>query len=388
MKVFMLWKYYQQYLSYFYKKTPAVIELSFNENRNKLFDDHFGWPADLCRYMNNKGIQTEFVVANDKILQKKWAGENGFQHYSHVKWEKEIALKQIKSFSPDILWIPSIFDYYGDFVHEALQYCKKVITWVGSPWPPPKDVTGISVLLTENPNTFHSIQDRFEKVICTKPGFDPEILEKLGPATRKHDLTFIGGISDVHTKRAEILAYLLINGIDINIFGNTETPPGRLTNLKACVRQVLRKTDFQKAVEGLKYSFTKSEFQRNFEIIQEAHQGQSFGMDMYRTLASSKMTLNIHSELAGKNAGNMRMFESTGVGTCLLTEHSQNITDLFIPSEEVLTYSSKDELPAIIRNMLQKPDKIQRISSAGQKKTLSVHTIERMFHDIQPAFEM
>ena len=102
MKILMLWKYYSAYLEYFYKKHPNVINLSFEEHRKELFNDHFGWPADLSRYMNQRGMLTEFIIVDDELLQKKWAIENGFSSYSKREWEKEIAMKQIKSFCPDI----------------------------------------------------------------------------------------------------------------------------------------------------------------------------------------------------------------------------------------------------------------------------------------------
>lgn len=373
MKVLMLWQYYPEYLSYFYKKYPFALELPFEDHRNRIFDDHFGWPADLSRYMNQQGIQTEFIIANAETLQKKWAEENDFRTYSPEGWEKEIAMEQIKCFRPDILWLPSIFDYFGDFVRRALSHCKKVIAWVGSPWPE-QDISGISVLLTENPNTFSSLQSQFERVIVTKPGFNAEIFKKIGMVKKKYDFTFVGSLFLVHSQRAKILAYLIKNGLDLKVWGIL--PPG-----------LEKKHLFQQAA-WLILKHRNFHHQHQIEIIKSAYQGPVFGLDMYSILAASRITLNIHGDIAGNHAGNMRMFEATGVGACLLTEEAENINDLFEPGKEILTYNSKEELLEIIPKMLNRKEEIERIAKAGQERNWRCHTLERMFADIQPAFNL
>ena len=386
MKVLMLWKYYPQYLSYFYKKYPYVGDLPFEEHRNKIFDDHFGWPADLSKYMNLQGIKTEFIIANAEVLQKKWAKENDFR-YSPEGWEKEIVMEQIKHFRPVILWITSIFDYYGKFVKEALRYSKKAIAWVSCPTPKILDVSGFKILITSHPEMLKDQQHLFDDVIITKPGFDSEILKNIGFVEKKYDVTF--GVSMAHSKRAKLLTYLIKNDVDIKVFGylHEKRPLGKLNGYRRAVFDILKRRNFHKGMDVLKRTF-KTDYQRNIEIIKSIHQGTIFGLDMYSTLAASRISLNVHIDVAGDNAGNMRMFEATGAGTCLLTEYSENINDLFEPGKEILTYKSKEELLEIIQKLLNDNEKIEQIAKAGQKRTLQYHTLERMFNDIKPAFNL
>ena len=385
----MLWRYYPQYLSFFYENNPHVNELPFEEHLNKILDDHFGWPGDLSRYMNKMGIETIFIIENAESLQKKWANENGFESYSKNGWEKEIVMEQIKRFQPDILWITSIFDYYGDFVRNALPYCKKAITWVSCPTPPNLDVSGFTDLITSHPDMLKNQQHSFDKVIITKPGFDPAILDKIGYVEKKYDITFIGGITPYHYKRIEILAYLIKNGIDIKVFGYFFEP----TNLGPCelfkrtAKYFVSMQGIKNVLEMLKYYYRKND-QDNLATIKSVYMGQVFGLDMYHTLAASRITLNIHGDVAGNHAGNIRMFEATGVGTCLLTEHSENIDDLFEPEKEILTYDSKQELLDVINKMLNQNEKIEMIAKAGQERTLKEHTIKRMFNDIKHVFNI
>ena len=73
---------------------------------------------------------------------------------------------------------------------------------------------------------------------------------------------------------------------------------------------------------------------------------------MYRVLSRSKIALNRHSDVAEDYANNMRLYESTGVGALLITDAKRNLTDLFEPDEEVVTYSSEDELVEKIHHYL------------------------------------
>jgi hypothetical protein len=389
MKVLMLWRYYPEYLSYFYKKNPYAYELSFEEHLNEILNDHFGWPGDLSRYMNKMGIETLFIIENAESLQKKWAIENGFEYSSKNGWKKEIVMEQIKHFQPDILWITSIFDYYGDFVRNALPYCKKAITWVSCPTPPNLDISGFTDLITSHPNMLKDQQHLFDKVVVTKPGFDPAILGKIGDVEKKYDITFIGGITPYHHKRMEILAYLIENGIDLKVFGYFFEPPhlGPYELFKRIAKYFVSMQGIMSLLEMLKYYYQKSH-KDNLATIRSTYLGQVFGLDMYRTLAESYITLNIHGDIAGNYAGNIRMFESTGIGTCLLTENFENINELFEPGKDILTYNSKEELLEIIYFMLNQNEEIELIAKAGQKRTLKEHTIERMFNDIKHVFEL
>lgn len=389
MKVFMVWKYYPQYLSYFYEKHTDALKLPFCEHREMIFDDHFGWPADLSRYMNAQGIKTEFVVANAEVLQKQWALENNFRSYSYSGWEKEIVLEQIKRFRPDILWIP-LTDYFGDFVKSALSYCKKAITWVSSKTRENLDVSGISELITSHPNMLKKKQHLFKRVIITKPGFDQTLLDKLGAIEKKYDVVFIGQVSQDHQHRAEILAYLIENGIDVKMFGfvSNNYSPGKMKALRQSAGHVIKRGNIYKGFDVLKRAFIETKFQRDMEIIKSAYQAPVFGLDMYRTLGESRISLNVHIDVADNYSGNMRMFETTGVGSCLVTERFGNINKLFEPGKEIMTYNTKEESLEILQEMLSQNEKTDQIARSGQKRTLQDYTLEKIFNDLKVVFDI
>jgi spore maturation protein CgeB len=101
---------------------------------------------------------------------------------------------------------------------------------------------------------------------------------------------------------------------------------------------------------------------------------------MYQTLADSKVTLNIHADSSPTHASNMRLFETTGVGTCLLTDWKSNLATLFEPDREVIVYSSSAECVEKARWLLANPGPRQAVAMAGQQRTLRDHTFARRAH--------
>jgi spore maturation protein CgeB len=390
MKVLMLWRYYPEMLAYFYQKHPGSSNLPFQEHRQVILDEHFCWPADLSNYMNTRGIETEFVIENAEVLQKQWALENNFESFSRDCWQKEIVLEQIKRFRPDVLWTGSIFDYFGEFVRNALPYCKKAIAWVSCATPKNLDVNGFSVLVTSNPNMLKALQHLFDRVVVTKPGFDSEILKKLGQVKKKHDLVFIGQVTKDHTLRADVLAYLIRNGIDIKVFGvlGTTEITGKKNAIRKSLGHIMKRVEIRKGIKALKNGFIKSKYQRNIEIIRPVCKSPVFGMDNYRKLSESRVGLNIHIDVSGENSGNIRMFETTGVGTCLLSDNKPANSKIFQVGKEILTFDSKEHLLDLIKNLDFNSQQVEDIAQAGQQRTLKDHSMERLFNDILPAFEI
>jgi len=104
--------------------------------------------------------------------------------------------------------------------------------------------------------------------------------------------------------------------------------------------------------------------------------GSVFGLDMFRLLRRSKLTFNIHADSAQGWAGNIRMFEATGVGATLITEAAPNLERLFEPELEVVTYRNKEEAVEKIHYLLEHDEERERVALAGQRRTLRDHTAQ------------
>jgi spore maturation protein CgeB len=95
---------------------------------------------------------------------------------------------------------------------------------------------------------------------------------------------------------------------------------------------------------------------------------------MYQALRRSKITLNSHIDMAGREAGNMRLFEATGVGAYLLTDFKDNLHTLFEPDREVAVWRSVGDCLAAIDRALGDAGSRATIARAGQARTMAQHT--------------
>jgi spore maturation protein CgeB len=103
-------------------------------------------------------------------------------------------------------------------------------------------------------------------------------------------------------------------------------------------------------------------------------QGEVWGGEMYQALRRSRITLNSHIDIAGREAGNMRLFEATGVGAFLLTDFKDNLHTLFEPDREVAVWRSVEDCLTAIEYFLGDAGARATIARAGQARTRSQHT--------------
>ena len=107
----------------------------------------------------------------------------------------------------------------------------------------------------------------------------------------------------------------------------------------------------------------------------------NFGYNYYNSINNSKISLNIHTEAMGYTAGNIRLFEITGMKSCMLTENFNNISDLFESDKDVVTYVNFEDLEEKI-NFLKKNLNIAKdIAKNGYDKVQKYHTEKSRIQD-------
>jgi hypothetical protein len=202
------------------------------------------------------------------------------------------------------------------------------------------------------------------------------------------DFCFIGQIirsGDFHIYREKLLEEI-VSFTNLQIFsssGNYMRHGKLLLKARIAISDLLEKIDEKnikhinkyilKLVYKLKSKFSIPVNRNLIKFLKPA----IYGLDMYQTLLESELTLNIHANSSPFYASNMRLFETTGVGTCLLTDWKQNITDLFEPDFEVVTYKSSSECIEKVKWLLANPLEARKIGKDGQNRTLSEHTFDR-----------
>jgi hypothetical protein len=71
---------------------------------------------------------------------------------------------------------------------------------------------------------------------------------------------------------------------------------------------------------------------------------------------------------------NMRVFETLGTKTCLLTDDIPDIHDHFKDGEHLVLFNDVDDAVNKLHDLLSDPDRMERIAEAGYKEALAKHT--------------
>lgn len=94
---------------------------------------------------------------------------------------------------------------------------------------------------------------------------------------------------------------------------------------------------------------------------------------MGRVYARYAVSLNIHAQVV-RGGTNMRSFECAGYGIAQMVEYRPGIEELFLPGEEILTYTSVDELRSGLERLQRDPQLAARLARNAHQRVLSEHT--------------
>lgn len=147
-------------------------------------------------------------------------------------------------------------------------------------------------------------------------------------------------------------------------------------------------------LEGIRdhVSVRGNRWQRNFPLISAPLRARIddrpvWGEELHRLLGQSKIVLNItRTDFYGAETGiNLRIFEALAAGAFLLTDHCDELAEIFRIGEEIETYRSSAELAKKVRYYLADPDARQAIAVAGHAAFLARHTWNaRLTHQLLP----
>jgi len=386
---------YPRYLKNFYNKYPDLSNQKYEEQYKTLMSDCFGWADFWTHALNKQGYEVWEPVANAEVMQKIWAKENNC-HYQELNWLTDIIKAQVCKFKPEVLFVDDYNTFSREFLIDLKDSCqsiKLVLGWCGAPYDNIDVFNAYDIVLSNIPELVIDFQSSGHQSKYFKHAFDPRILSKINSCEDENSsflCSFIGSIvagNLGHNKRA-LLIQELIKVIDISVFCDVYKPNNKdffVTGVKGIIYDLIQALSSTKLFRDILQKIPKI---RNYTIknkrpkippqlhpsIYNRAKPPVFGIDMFQTLYSSQVTLNNHIDLSRSSASNMRLFEATGVGTCLVTDWKQNIGELFEPDIEVVTYRSPEECLDKIKWLLNNPIARKKIAKAGQARTLRDHT--------------
>ena len=370
MKIAIVDTYYAAFLASHYADRLHLKSAPFTQQRDELLDQCFGTSDFYSRHLAALGHEAQDLIVNCLPLQEAWAREHGARYsalalrvphrlfrlpfigrrLAALPGLVEIAVAQVEAFAPDVLYCQDLSFFPPEVLARLRKQVRLVVGQIACPLPPESFLKGYDLILTSFPHFVPRLRAVGVASEYFRIGFDTRVLEKLGEVPKDVDASFVGGISRHHGKAIPVLEYLARN-TPIQFFGygadslDADSP------------------------------------------IRARHHGEVWGLDMYRALARSRITLNRHINVAENNANNMRLYEATGVGALLLTDRKDNLGDLFEIGKEVVAYSSAEEAAELIRYYLAHPDEAQAIARAGQARTLREHTYRHRMEELIPILQ-
>ena len=367
MKIVIVDTYYPAFLARIYAQQNGSASNDYSIQLQALLNACFGTSDFYSRHLNSLGCEAHDLVVNCIPLQQAWANANNVpfsqlalkiphrlfrlpllgKFLAGLPGLMDVAIAQIKAAKPDVLYCQDLSFFPSKVLHELKQHVRLVVGQIACPLPPESFLKSYDLILTSFPHFVDRLRGLGVKSEYFRIGFDERVLSLLGNVNKDIDFSFVGGISRHHGGAIPLLEYL------------TESTAMRV---------------FGYGADSLSLS----------SPIRQRHGGEVWGLDMYRALARSRITLNRHINVAENNANNMRLYEATGVGSMLLTDRKDNLDKLFDIDREVAAYSSKEEAAEMVRYYLDHPDEMAMVAKAGQARTLREHTYGQRMQELVP----
>lgn len=353
MKYFIINIDYLDFLHWLYTHHLGLKTQPFEEQMRVRYESEFGMADFYSRNLCNLGHEGWDVIANIESAQKQWAREHGttcegkwhlrFRRgivpwpYRGNEWLLSILAAQIRAYRPDVLYSIAIETIGSDFLRSVKGYYRLAVGQHAAPLPI-HDVSEYDLMLSSLPNQVEYFRKQGMASELFRLGFEPRILSKLSSPNKRFDLAFVGGLSGLHQQGSLILDQL-------------------------CRRYSVKVWGY--GSEGLPKD----------SQVRTAYRGSAWGIDMYQVLRDSKIVFNRHViDVAAIYANNMRLYETTGVGTFLITDQKVNLHEMFEPGKEVATYRTPEECAELVGYYLEHDNEREAIARLGQERTLREHT--------------
>jgi len=383
--------FYKPFLQHYYQSYPEIASKSYQEQHRHLMDQGYGYSHYFPFYLEkNHSIQGHELIYNAQALQNAWAKEHGSEHAGN-----SLLLEQLKTHQPEILFIQNSIDFHESFIRTIKEEVKSVKLLIGhccTPYTPDnmKAFRQYDLMLSCSETFLSQFSENNIRSYLFPHAIEASLIQKISqPDEPSNEIVFIGSLlyrKEFHSQRISYIEEIFKARLPLTVYGLLERDSWHTLKMKQSaylLLKMLQSLGFQnirnrallQKVAQLKEMPRRSRYSE--EILRNIRQGQIFGLEMLKTIARYTIGFNMHAEVAGEYAANVRMFEVSGVGSLLVTDHKKRIESLFEPDREILTYRSKEECTEKLRWAIEHPEEARKIALAGQKRTLRDHSVEK-----------
>lgn len=110
--------------------------------------------------------------------------------------------------------------------------------------------------------------------------------------------------------------------------------------------------------------------------------GSTWGRAKLAVYSAATISLNLHHPMNDVAGVNTRTLELAAAGACQLVDAKDDVTALFKPGEEILTFGDIGELRRHLDHWLARPDEARAIGANARRRALAEHTTRHRVEDI------
>ncbi len=356
MRILILDTYYLPFLSSFYSRHQQASKASYDEQWGLIISECFGTSDFYSSNLQQLGHEATEVITNCEPMQRQWAKEQGIHLEAdrgwalttrkgiipwisrphNLDWSYKVLAAQVKAYRPDVLYVQDMNSLSASFLHEIKPGVRLIVGQIACPIVPGSDFSEYDLILSSFPHFVERFRSDGLASEYFNLGFEPKVLDRLSSGTH-HDVVFVGSLSPDHARRLKLLE-TVARSHSLEVWGHKTGP-----------------------------------FERNSPLRDKYH-GEAWALEMYQILHDADVVLNHHIDLAASYANNMRLFETSGTGSMLLTDWKVNLHELFEPGKEVIAYRTPEECNELIEYYLEHKEERKAVAAAGQRRTLRDHT--------------
>ncbi|MBM3514865.1 MAG: glycosyltransferase [Alphaproteobacteria bacterium] len=346
MRFLQIASFYPAYLGAFYGRAPDLAAKPFADQIGALLEDGFGGGHLIAPYMKAAGFESDLIITNAVEAQTQWALANGMAAPRSNDDLRALVARQIAAMAPDVLYVLDPIAFDGRFIAALDHKPRLVIGWRAANIPAGTAWDGFDVMLSSDAGCrARALELGAQAAAAFRPGFPRHLADRLANTPKTADVVFCGQITVEHGHRLQTLEEL--------VAGLAKTGA-----VSAALHLGLPKDSAVAAT------------------LKPYDCGSVWGLDMYRAVKGGKVAPNFHIDLAASKNQNMRILETTGVGTFLLTEFDDRLADTFAPGREVETYRSTGELIEKTRHYASRDTEREDIARRGQARCFADHGMD------------
>jgi spore maturation protein CgeB len=341
---------YPAFLERHYADHPGLASRPYSEQWRSLMDTFFGTADSYSHALAELGHDGHEVVANCEPLQLAWEREHGRAGRGPFRLRREaVVAAQAADYRPDVVYVQNLRFFSTRLLGRLRRAGSTIVGQIASEPPSARKLRAYDLVLSSLEHFVERFRELGVNSEYLRIGFDPRVLarlERAGAERDRHQAVFVGALNRTQHSAGNALLEQAAHHAEIDFWGY--------------------------AANGWPAD----------SPIRRRYHGEAWGIDMFRVLYEARVALNRHIGIAGPNANNMRLYEATGVGTLLLTDAKQNLSELFQPDREIATYSSETELVEKIDHFLTHDEERREIAAAGQERTLKEHTYRQRLEEV------